>query len=153
MQMAYSKMKLQKKNVASFNMYKQKKTKRWTYSDHGLNSIKHRFNSKTVFIYFFFFGGGGDFLKNNPLQHCLKTTICETGACALNQIQNTLLHKNMILKRFLNYSCALLCCWQEKSCSVLSGGRWEELQYSAKKPAWIWAPLFYFSKSWTAQLT
>ena len=30
MQMAYSKMKLQKKKVANFNMYKQKKTKRWT---------------------------------------------------------------------------------------------------------------------------
>ena len=29
MQMAYSKMKLQKKKVANFNMYKQKKTKRW----------------------------------------------------------------------------------------------------------------------------
>ena len=61
MQMAYSKMKLlKKKNVANFNMFKQKKTKHWTSSDHGLNSIKHRFNSKTVFILFYFilFWGG-----------------------------------------------------------------------------------------------
>ena len=57
-------------------MFKQKKTKHWTSSDHGLNSIKDRFNSKTVFIlfyyYFFFFGGGGDFLKNNPRATPLK---------------------------------------------------------------------------------
>ena len=152
MQMAYSKMKLQKKMLLILTCISRRKLNLIRSWSKILSSIALTVRLY-LFIYLFFFWGGDNFLKNNPLQHRLKTTICETGACALNQIQNTLLHKNMILKRFLHYSCALLCCWREKSCSVLSGGRWEELQYSAKKPAWIWAPLFYFSKSWTAQLT